>query len=117
MSEMVDKSLEILKSNNLDDFGRLLDESWRKKKELSKEVSNKVIDDIYEEGKKCGALGGKISGAGGGGFLFFYVPEEKQPKLKEALSGLTHVPFNFEAEGSKVILNQNMDYMKNFSDI
>ena len=117
MSEMVDKSLEILKSNDLDNFGRLLDEGWRKKKELSKEVSNQVIDDIYAKGIKCGALGGKISGAGGGGFVFFYVPEENQPKLKEALSGLTHVPFNFEVEGSKIILNQNMDYMKNFSDV
>ena len=76
-----------------------------------------MIDDIYEIGKKCGALGGKISGAGGGGFVFFYVPEENQLNLKEALSDLTHVPFNFEEEGSKIILNQNMDYMKNFSNV
>ena len=107
MSSMVDEGLKIITNGNLDDFGLLLDEAWHKKKELSKEVSNKEIDDIYNKAKMNGAIGGKISGAGGGGFMFFYVSEGKEQDLINALSDLTHVPFSFEREGSKIIFDED----------
>ncbi len=105
MSSMVDEGLEILNNGDLDDFGVLLNEAWKKKKELSDEVSTSKIDEIYENAINAGAIGGKISGAGGGGFMFFYVPEEKQVNLAKSLSGLTHVPFKFEESGSTVIFD------------
>lgn len=107
MSSMVDEGLKIITNGNLDDFGLLLDEAWHKKKELSKEVSNKEIDDIYNKAKMNGAIGGKISGAGGGGFMFFYVSEGKEQDLINALSDLTHVPFSFEREGSTIIFDED----------
>lgn len=109
MSSMVDQGIELVEQGNLDDFGQLLDEAWQKKKELSSEVSNNDIDHIYEKAKKNGAIGGKISGAGGGGFMFFYVSEGREDDLKEALKELTHVPFSFENEGSSIIFEENKD--------
>jgi len=106
MFEMVDKGLEILTKGEIDDFGYLLDEAWKKKRELSEVVSNSSIDEIYELAINAGALGGKISGAGGGGFMFFYTPIEKQEDLKKSLSKLIHVPFNFEKSGSKIIFQE-----------
>ena len=109
MSRMVDKGLEIATKGEIDDFGYLLDEAWKKKRELSEVVSNKSIDEIYETAINAGALGGKISGAGGGGFIFFYTPEERQEDLKKSLSNLIHVPFSFEAKGSSIIFEENMN--------
>ncbi len=109
MSSMVDQGIEIVEHGNLDDFGQLLHEAWQKKKELSSEVSNNDIDYIYEKAKKNGAIGGKISGAGGGGFMFFYVSEGREEDLKEALKELTHVPFSFENEGSSIIFEENKE--------
>ena len=76
-----------------------------KKKELSKHISSKFIDNIYSKGLKNGALGGKILGAGGGGFLLFYVDEKKIPKFKKSLKNFTIIPFKFENKGSKIIFN------------
>ena len=105
MHQMVDEGKRIINNGDLDDFGHLLDEAWQRKKELSTEVSSQIIDDIYNSAKKSGAIGGKISGAGGGGFMFFYVPVEKQEEVKKNLSQLLHVPFNFENVGSRIIFS------------
>ncbi|RJQ48177.1 MAG: kinase [Gammaproteobacteria bacterium] len=106
MEEMVGEALSILNGgeNSLDDFGRLLDEAWRYKKSLSDKISNLTIDQIYEKALKSGALGGKILGAGGGGFLLLYVPLENQQQVKSQLTHLVHVPFHFENTGSRIVL-------------
>ncbi|MDD4082449.1 MAG: hypothetical protein PHD05_03600 [Sphaerochaetaceae bacterium] len=91
------------KNRDIDDFGRLLNHTWNLKKQTSSVISNSVIDELYSKGIKAGALGGKLLGAGGGGFLLFYVQPEKQAKVKEALSELMHIPFNFENSGTQVI--------------
>lgn len=106
MFQMVDDGVEIITKGEIDDLGFLLNEAWQKKKELSKEVSNSEINHIYDEAISCGALGGKISGAGGGGFMFFFVPIDKQELLRKKLSNLIHVPFNFEKSGSNVIFDE-----------
>ncbi len=105
IQEHVNISKKYLENGKLDDFGYLLHESWKKKKELSKHISSKFIDNIYSKGLKNGALGGKILGAGGGGFLLFYVDEKKIPKFKKSLKNFTIIPFKFENKGSKIIFN------------
>ena len=94
---------KILKYGNLDDFGRLLHESWLEKKGLSAAISNYKIDQIYDSAIKHGALGGKLLGAGGGGFFLFYVPHFKQKNFIKYFKKLTNVPFNFSFEGSKIM--------------
>ena len=105
MSRLVDSAIDILNddTDGYDDFGKLLHETWLLKKSLSNKVSTSQIDDIYNLGMAAGALGGKILGAGGGGFILFYIDPEKQEDLKTALSGLLHVPFRFDMLGSQVI--------------
>lgn len=105
MLELVDKAQEVLqnKEKDLDDFGRLLDETWRLKRQTGSQISTGSIDELYEKGLQAGALGGKLLGAGGGGFLLFYVSQEKQESVRNALSSLLEVPFKFEDEGTKVI--------------
>lgn len=104
ISQLVDESINILNSNkNMDDFGLLLNESWNLKKSLSTKVSNKEIDEYYEIGIKNGALGGKILGAGGGGFLLFYAPKEFHMNIKNKLNFLINIEFKFENNGSKIL--------------
>jgi len=105
MNGMVDSAIDILNGDidGYDDFGKLLHEAWLLKKKLSNKVSTSQIDDIYSQGMSSGALGGKILGAGGGGFILFYIDPEKQEQLKSALSPLLHVPFRFENLGTQVI--------------
>ena len=105
MKELVDEAEAVLvnKEKDLDDFGRLLDESWRLKRTTGDKVSTNEIDQIYEKALNAGALGGKLLGAGGGGFVVFYVPEEKQNDVKEKLNNLLYVPFKFENSGTEVI--------------
>lgn len=105
MYKMVDKAEEILTNENrdLDDFGRLLDESWKLKKQTGKAVTTDEIDNLYERGVKAGALGGKLLGAGGGGFLIFYVQPEKRNHFLKAMEDLLYIPFNFENEGASII--------------
>jgi len=111
MYAMVDKAIAILEKGDLDDLGLLLNEAWKKKRSLSKLVSNQQIDEIYASAKFAGAIGGKLSGAGGGGFLLLYVPVEKQSDVKQKLSHLLHVPFNFEPNGSQIIfVDQHKEY-------
>ncbi|OGT67645.1 MAG: kinase, partial [Gammaproteobacteria bacterium RIFCSPLOWO2_02_FULL_42_9] len=108
MREMVDEALLILQNNNtsIDEFGKLLDEGWRYKRGLSEKVSTDKIDQMYETAKKAGAIGGKLLGAGGGGFMLLFVKPEQQVKVRESLSSLLHIPFKFEPEGSRIVLYQ-----------
>lgn len=112
MHSMVDEGLAILgnEKTSLDEFGRLLDEAWQYKKSISDRVSNSSIDEMYEKGMEAGALGGKILGAGGGGFLLMFARPENHSRIREALSSLVHVPFKFENSGSSVILYQPNNY-------
>lgn len=105
MRELVDESEHILidKTADLDDFGRLLGEEWKLKRGTSEKVSTSDLDVIYEKAIKAGALGGKLLGAGGGGFMLFYVPEEAKTGVMRALEGLMHVPFGFENGGTRVV--------------
>jgi D-glycero-alpha-D-manno-heptose-7-phosphate kinase len=108
MQQMVDAALEILRSPSapIAEFGSLLHEAWTLKRRLSDRVSNHHIDGIYESARDAGALGGKVLGAGGGGFLAFFVPPEQQDRVKARLKGLIHVPFRFESAGSRIVLYQ-----------
>jgi D-glycero-alpha-D-manno-heptose-7-phosphate kinase len=105
MLALVDEAQNILTDKNasLNEFGRLLDYTWKLKRGTGNKVSNNSIDDLYDRGIKAGALGGKLLGAGGGGFLLFYVEKDKQENVLKALDDLMHVPFQFESEGSTVI--------------
>lgn len=91
-----------LEKNELADFGNLLNEGWMRKRELAGNISNAVIDDLYHTALHNGAVGGKLLGAGGGGFFLFYCPQEKQERLKKAL-GLRAFDFAFEHDGSSVV--------------
>lgn len=91
-----------LEKNDLSSFGEILDESWHLKRGLSAGISNSLIDALYEKALQNGAMGGKLLGAGGGGFLLFYCEAEKQPYLEKAL-GLQRFPFSFERDGTSVI--------------
>lgn len=108
MRLMVDQAIQILQSDNggIEDFGKLLDESWQYKRQLSDRVSTVEIDEIYETAMKAGAIGGKILGAGGGGFLLLFVKPELQEKVKEKLKNLIYVPFEFDNSGSRIVLYQ-----------
>lgn len=103
MAEMAGEGLEYLNLKNYLTFGKLLDDAWQKKKELSKYVSTQTIDSIYQTAIQAGAIGGKLLGGGGGGFIIFLVSPESQESVKLALKDLTHVPFHFENRGSEVI--------------
>lgn len=105
MLDLVDEAQEKLinKNADLDDFGRLLDETWLLKRQIGNRISTNDIDEIYYKAKNAGALGGKLLGAGGGGFLIFFVPPDRQMSVSKALDGLLNVPFEFEDNGSRVI--------------
>ena len=105
MLRLVDEAQKVLvdSSADLDDFGRLLDHTWKLKRQTGSAVSTSGIDALYDKGIAAGALGGKLLGAGGGGFLVFYVEKEKQAAVREAMKDLLYIPFKFENEGTKVI--------------
>ena len=94
---------QMLEKNNIADFGRYLHEGWLLKKSLTKDISNTLVDDIYNMGLKAGALGGKLLGAGGSGFLLFYCPREKQEKFRNQMNQFTEMKFQFDNHGSKII--------------
>lgn len=108
MGAMVDEAIGILqdKTRSIGEFGELLDASWKYKRSLSDRVSTPEIDEFYEEAIKAGAIGGKILGAGGGGFLLLFAKPEKQAAIRERLKNLVHVPFDFDDSGSRVVLYQ-----------
>ncbi len=108
MRDMVDEAIALLQDTNepIDSFGKLLNTSWLYKRSLSDRVSTPEIDQIYSAALEAGASGGKILGAGGGGFLLLFARPEKQAAIRDRLSTLIHVPFNFETSGSRVVLYQ-----------
>lgn len=110
----VDEAISILtrESDDLSDFGRLLDETWRLKRSISSKISPDFIDDIYAKAKKAGALGGKLLGAGGGGFILFFVEPEKQAAVMNALEDLLIVPFEMENSGSQIIFYDETRYSR-----
>ncbi len=104
MRQMVEDSINILNSRcDINDFGRLINEAWQIKRELSPRVSPKFVDEIYTAALKAGALGGKLLGAGGGGFMLFFVPSECKSRVLSALDHLLCVPIQFENSGSQII--------------
>jgi D-glycero-alpha-D-manno-heptose-7-phosphate kinase len=106
MLELVNEAESIVASSHrsLEDFGRLLHESWKIKRSLTNKISNADIDAIYEAGLDAGALGGKLLGAGGGGFMLFFVPPERRIALRTRLQKLLYVPFRFSSRGSNVLV-------------
>lgn len=105
MLALVEDAQQVLESKNgdLDDFGRLLHHTWELKRGITSQVSTSALDAIYAKAREAGALGGKLLGAGGGGFFVFYVPKEKQPAVQAALQELLYVPFLFEENGARII--------------
>jgi D-glycero-alpha-D-manno-heptose-7-phosphate kinase len=106
MLQLVDEAEAIVGSPNrsLDEFGRLMHESWKIKRTLTQKISNASIDEIYEAGLSAGALGGKLLGAGGGGFMLFFVPPERRQSLRMRLKQLLCIPFGFSNRGSHVVV-------------
>jgi D-glycero-alpha-D-manno-heptose-7-phosphate kinase len=94
-----------IEQGNFDTLGALIHQSWELKKRLAGTISNPHINDMYETARRAGAIGGKLTGAGGGGFLLLYVPYECQNNVRSALHGLQELPFRLEADGTKVIFN------------
>lgn len=104
MQQMVDEAIDILNDDrDILEFGKLLYEAWRIKKSLSDKISNSAVDEIYDTALRAGALGGKLLGAGGGGFMLLFVPPERQQKIRETLKDLLEVGFSFDNEGSRII--------------
>lgn len=124
MAQMVDLAKKIrtnLSDNDISSFGKLLHSNWMLKKKMAQGVSSAQIDTWYEKARKNGAVGGKILGAGGGGFFLFYAPQEKHGKIKEALADLTPLEFGFEPDGSKIIFRKieklnSQEFVKNYID-
>jgi D-glycero-alpha-D-manno-heptose-7-phosphate kinase len=105
IKQMVHEARKSLTVGDFDSFGKLLHESWKLKKKLAGQISNGAIDDMYAVARRAGAIGGKITGAGGGGFLLLYVPYEQQSAVRNALYELQELPFRLESDGTKVIFN------------
>lgn len=112
MYSLVDTAQGILtdKNSNLNDFGRLLDHTWKLKRGITTRISTNSLDEIYEKAMSAGALGGKLLGAGGGGFFVFYVEPEKRKSVMQALDKLLYIPFRFEDSGTRVIYFDAEDY-------
>ena len=108
MLQMVDQAEAIIASSShpLEEFGRLLHESWKLKRALTKNISNASIDEIYEAGRSAGALGGKLLGAGGGGFMMFFVPPDCREALRARLKKLLCIPFSFSSRGSHIVVHE-----------
>ncbi len=114
MQQMVSQAETILTTDgaDLDDFGRMLHETWMLKRSLTDKISTSLIDEIYQTAVDNGALGGKILGAGGGGFILFYAKPEYQKAIKKALRNLIYVPFKFDDQGSQIIYYAPKEYDK-----
>jgi D-glycero-alpha-D-manno-heptose-7-phosphate kinase len=108
MQQMVDEAEAIVSNpkRSLDEFGNLLNESWQIKRTLTQNITNNSLDEIYEAGRSAGALGGKLLGAGGGGFMLFFVAPERRKELRIRLKNLLCVPFSFSNRGSHVLVHE-----------
>src|SRR5215472_13562483 len=108
MHQMVDEAEAIVTNPNrpIEEFGKLLNESWQIKRTLTQNITNNSLDEIYEAGRSAGALGGKVLGAGGGGFMLFFVPPECRKELRARLKNLLCVPFSFSNRGSHVVVHE-----------
>ncbi len=102
---MAVQAKSVLQEGDFDAFGSLLHQSWALKKRMAGQISNGRIDEIYEAARRAGAVGGKITGAGGGGFILLCAPYEKHQAIRQALNGLQELPFQLEPDGTKVIFN------------
>jgi len=108
MKDLVEEALSVLgKGSNLNKFGMLLHEAWQAKRSLSSQVSNVQVDEMYEAALSAGALGGKVTGAGGGGFMLLFVPPERQVSVREILKSQIHVPFSIDNTGSQIVYFQH----------
>ena len=105
--KMVQEGVELLESKDYITFGKLLHEGWQLKRSLSDRISTSIIDSLYETALKNGAIGGKLLGAGGGGFLLLFAEPDKHKQIKDAMRGLLYVPIRFETYGSKVIFKDS----------
>jgi D-glycero-alpha-D-manno-heptose-7-phosphate kinase len=105
IKQMAYQAREYVEAENFDAIGGLMHQSWELKKRLAGTISNGHINDMYEAARSAGAIGGKIAGAGGGGFLLLYVPYERQSRVRAVLNGLQELPFRLEADGTKIIFN------------
>lgn len=105
MKQMAYAARDELRAGNLEAIGNLLHEGWQLKKQLASQISNGTIDEMYEAARRAGAAGGKITGAGGGGFVMLYCPPEKRERVRAALRPLQELPFQMEQDGTKVIFN------------
>lgn len=112
LKELVEESIDVLSSGtDIGAFGDLLHEAWQVKRGLSAAVSNGEVDALYERARSAGALGGKLTGAGGGGFLLLFAPPDRHRAVLDALDGRIHVPFEFESAGSQIIVYEpGVDY-------
>ncbi len=108
MLDMVDESLKIIQDKDFNKFGQLLGEAWELKRQLSKYITTHSIDDIYKKAISSGAIGGKLLGAGGGGFMLFVVPLDKQEQVKQSLVSCEYVPFKFESTGTQIIFEDKV---------
>lgn len=114
MKDLLEESISILnRGQDINGFGELLHETWQAKRSLGPKVSNSYVDEIYDQAISAGAIGGKLTGAGGGGFLLLFVPPFKQKKVREKLNKLIYVPFKFKFSGSQIIFfDPQEDYSK-----
>ncbi|RMG48823.1 MAG: kinase [Acidobacteria bacterium] len=114
MADLVREALTVLTgSGGLEAFGELLHEAWLVKRSLSNAVSNERVDSLYERARRAGAIGGKLTGAGGGGFLVLFAPPERHERIRAELANLIHVPFSFDRSGSQIIF---FDHERDYSE-
>jgi D-glycero-alpha-D-manno-heptose-7-phosphate kinase len=114
MHEMVFQAADIMTYGDLDEIGYMLNETWRLKRGLAKNISSEAVDEIYDTAIKAGALGGKLLGAGGAGFMFFYVPDNRRAAVRTALRNLIQVSVRVDDQGS-IILYQGENGISNFA--
>lgn len=119
MLSLVDQAEQVLvdRKGDLDEFGALLHRTWELKRGVTNKISTNQLDEIYETARRAGALGGKLLGAGGGGFFVFYVPQQCQKAVKQALSGLLYVPFRFEDHGTQILYYAPETYEKESTNV
>lgn len=111
MQNLVNEAEKVLVTETaLNEFGRMLDYTWKLKRGITSIISNDSIDEMYKKAIEAGALGGKLLGAGGGGFILLYVERDKQPFVRKALNNLLYIPFEFENEGTKIIYYQAEEF-------